>query len=502
MPSTLEQLNPTRVKLTVEIPFEELKPHLAKAYKEIAEQVSIPGFRKGKVPPAVIDQRFGRGVVLQEAIDKALPGAYQNAVVEAGVFPMGQPDVEITRLEDNDLVEFTAEVDVRPEFDLPDFSALEAVVEDVQVGDDAVEERIEMLRQRFATLTVVDRAAADGDVLSISLVASQDGVPLTDATADDVTYQIGGGAGMLEGLDEAVTGLKAGETKTFTSTLVGGAFRGQEADIEVTVTKVQEQELPDVDDDFAQLVSEFDTVEEMRDDLRRAVDAQGQAEQLAEARDKVLEVAIAAVAFELPEKLLAGELEQRRSQIENQLASAGLTVEAYLESAEDEDAETAEEFWAGIDERSEQALRAQILLDKFADENQLDVSQQELTELIFRKAQENRTSPQDEINHMMEHNHMGDWMQEIRRGKALAAMCVAATVRDASGNVIEFPRPEGDQPVVVDAAPVAEAATPAEIATSSVVAVEEPVAEEPVEEKPRKRAAAKKSSKKGEADEA
>lgn len=502
MPSTLEQLNPTRVKLTVEIPFEELKPHLAKAYKEIAEQVSIPGFRKGKVPPAVIDQRFGRGVVLQEAIDKALPGAYQNAVVEAGVFPMGQPDVEITKLEDNDLVEFTAEVDVRPEFDLPDFSALEAVVEDVQVGDDAVEERIEMLRQRFATLTVVDRAAADGDVLSISLVASQDGVPLTDATADDVTYQIGGGAGMLEGLDEAVTGLKAGETKTFTSTLVGGAFRGQEADIEVTVTKVQEQELPDVDDDFAQLVSEFDTVEEMRDDLRRAVDAQGQAEQLAEARDKVLEVAIAAVAFELPEKLLAGELEQRRSQIENQLASAGLTVEAYLESAEDEDAETAEEFWAGIDERSEQALRAQILLDKFADENQLDVSQQELTELIFRKAQENRTSPQDEINHMMEHNHMGDWMQEIRRGKALAAMCVAATVRDASGNVIEFPRPEGDQPVVVDAAPVAEAATPAEIATSSVVAVEEPVAEEPVEEKPRKRAAAKKSSKKGEADEA
>ena len=502
MPSTLEQFNPTRVKLTVEIPFEELKPHLAKAYKEIAEQVSIPGFRKGKVPPAVIDQRFGRGVVLQEAIDKALPGAYQNAVVEAGVFPMGQPDVEITKLEDNDLVEFTAEVDVRPEFDLPDFSALEAVVEDVQVGDDAVEERIEMLRQRFATLTVVDRAAADGDVLSISLVASQDGVPLTDATADDVTYQIGGGAGMLEGLDEAVTGLKAGETKTFTSTLVGGAFRGQEADIEVTVTKVQEQELPDVDDDFAQLVSEFDTVEEMRDDLRRAVDAQGQAEQLAEARDKVLEVAIAAVAFELPEKLLAGELEQRRSQIENQLASAGLTVEAYLESAEDEDAETAEEFWAGIDERSEQALRAQILLDKFADENQLDVSQQELTELIFRKAQENRTSPQDEINHMMEHNHMGDWMQEIRRGKALAAMCVAATVRDASGNVIEFPRPEGDQPVVVDAAPVAEAATPAEIATSSVVAVEEPVAEEPVEEKPRKRAAAKKSSKKGEADEA
>lgn len=508
MPSTLEQLNPTRVKLTVEIPFEELKPHLARAYKEIAEQVSIPGFRKGKVPPAVIDQRFGRGVVLQEALDKALPDAYQNAVVESGVFPMGQPEVEVTKLEDNDLVEFTAEVDVRPEFDLPDFAALEAVVDDVEIGEGAVDERIEMLRQRFATLTPVDRPAVEGDVLSISLVASQDGQPLADATADEVTYQIGGGAGMLEGLDEAVTGLGVGESKTFTSTLVGGAFRGQEAEIEVTVTKVQEQELPEVDDEFAQLVSEFDTVEEMREDLRRAIDAQGEAEQLAEARDKVLEAAIAAVSFELPEKLLANELEQRRGQIENQLASAGLTVEAYLEGADDEDAETADEFWAGIDERSEQALRAQILLDKFAEENQVDVSQQELTELIFRKAQENRTSPQDEINHMMEHNHMGDWMQEIRRGKALAAMCLAATVRDASGNVVTFPQPEAEQAVEQPAEP----ATPADIAGSSLVApdetvveeevvVEEVVAEEPVAE-PKKKAASKKSSKKDEAVEA
>ncbi len=438
MPSTSEQLSPTRVKLTVEIPFTELKPHLDKAYKEIASQVNIPGFRKGKVPAAVIDQRFGRGVVLQEAINEALPKAYQEAVAESGIVPMGQPDVDVTKLEDNDVVEFTAEVDVRPEFDLPDFSSLEATVDAPQVTDEAVEERISVLRQRFATTTEVDRAAADGDVLSIDLAAAQDGRQLDESTAEGVTYKIGEGVGMLDGLDEAVTGLKAGETATFTSKLVGGEFRGQEADITVTVGKVSEQELPEVDDEFAAMISEFDTVEEMKADLRKAVENQVQNEQLADARDKVLEAALAKTDFELPQALLATELETRRKQIEQQLAQGGMSVETYLDQAEDEDAQTVEEFWKTIDERSEQAVRAQLLLDKYADDNSLEVSQQELTELIFRKAQENNHSPQDEINHMMEHNHMGDWMQEIRRGKALALICAAATVQDSEGNAVDM----------------------------------------------------------------
>ncbi|TRY19648.1 trigger factor [Tessaracoccus rhinocerotis] len=493
MPSTLEQLSPTRVKLTVEIPFADLKPHLDKAYKEIAEQVTIPGFRKGKVPAAVIDQRFGRGVVLQEAINEALPDAYQNAVVESNIKPMGQPDVDVTKLEDNELIEFTAEVDVRPEFELPELSSVEATVEKVETGEEAVDERIELLRQRFATNTVVDRPAKDGDVLSISLVASQNGEPLADATAEDVTYKIGDGNGMLEGLDEAVIGLSAGETKTFTSTLVGGAFRGQEAEIEVTVTKVQEQELPAVDDEFAQLVSEFDTVAEMREDLSKAVAQQGEAEQLADARDKVLEAIIAKTEFEVPEKLLSAELEARRQQIERQLANGGLSVEDYLETAEEEDAETPEEFWAAIDERSEQAVRAQIVLDKYADDNSLDVSQQELTELIFRKAQENRTTPQDEINHMMEHNHMGDWMQEIRRGKALAAMCLAATVKDSEGNVVEFPQPTSDEVDQIQQIVEQAEKSAADVAGESVVAADEPE-EAPVEEAAEEPKAAKKKA--------
>ncbi|MFV0429671.1 MAG: trigger factor [Arachnia sp.] len=439
MPSTSEALSPTRVKLTVEIPFDELKPHLDKAYRGIADQVTIPGFRKGKVPAAVIDQRFGRGVVLQEAINEALPEAYNAAVAEAEITPMGQPEVDVTKLEDNELVEFTAEVDVRPTFELPDFTAVNATVDAVAASDEAVDERVELLRQRFATTIEVERAAADGDVVTIDLKASQDSQPLPEAEAEGVTYKIGEGVGMLEGLDEALTGMSAGETKTFTSTLVGGAHRGQEAEVEVSLTKVSEQELPEVDDEFAQLVSEFDTVEQMREDLERAVVNQARAEQLEFARDKVLEAALADLDFEVPAGVLAAELEGRRQQVEQQLTRGGLTVEQYLEDSDEEEASTAEEFWAKIDERSTAALRAQILLDTYADVNSVDVSQQDLTELIFRKAQENRTSPQDEINHMMEHNHMAEWMQEVRRGKALAAIIAAATITDSNGDAVEVP---------------------------------------------------------------
>lgn len=437
MPSTLEKLNPTRVKLTVEIPFADLKPHLDRAYKEIAEQVNIPGFRKGKVPAAVVDQRFGRGVVLQEAINEAVPVAYNAAITEHKIVPMAQPEVEVTKLEDNELVEFTAEVDVRPEVTLPDFAKVEATVGNLADVDELVDERIGLLRERFATATEVDRAAAAGDVLTIDLLAAQGGETLPDATAEGLTYKVGGERNMLEGLDEAVTGLKAGESATFTSTLVGGQFRGQEAEITVTVQKVSEQQLPEVDDEFAQLISEFDTVEEMKADLRKGAEQQVKADQLAEARDKVLEAVVEQVEVPLPGGVLTRELEARRNQVERQLAAGGLTVEEYLADAEDEDAEDADAFWASIDKRSEQALKAQVVLDVYADEKSIEVSQQELTELIFRKAQQNGTSPQDEINHMMEHNHMAEWMQEIRRGKSLAAICADAKVTDADGNEID-----------------------------------------------------------------
>jgi len=372
VPSTVEQLAPSRVKLTVEIPFADLKPALDKAYKQIAEQVSIPGFRKGKVPAAVIDQRFGRGVVLQEAINDHLPKAYNDAVQEHEISPLGQPDIEVTKLADNDLVEFTAELDVRPAFDLPDLSTIKAEVSNAEVGENEVEERLQMLRENFASTNVVERAARQGDVVVIDLEGRRDGELLEDATATGVSYKIGSG-GMLDGLDEAVTGLSAGEDATFTSTLVGGANKGEEADIKVSVTQVMEQELPEVDDEFAQLISEFDTVEEMRADLTKAVENQARMGQLADARDKVLEEVIKVTEFELPENLVKAEIEARREQVAQQLAAAGLTVEQYLEEAVDEEAKDADEFWATIEKRSTDALRAQIVLDKMADDDEIGV---------------------------------------------------------------------------------------------------------------------------------
>lgn len=449
MPSTVEQLSPSRVKLTVSVPFADLKPSLDKAYKEIASQVNIPGFRKGKVPSMVIDQRFGRGMVLQEAINDAVPDLYGKAVEESGVTPLGQPEIEVTKLEDNEELEFTAEVDVRPEFDVPDLSKVEVSVDNVTPDDSMIDEQIDMLRQRFGTTNDVERAAAEGDVVTIDLVATKDGESLQDATAEGITYTAGSG-GMLDGLDDAIAGLSAGESKDFVSTLVGGPNKGEEVDVTVTVSKVSEQQLPEVDDDFAQLVSEFDTIDEMREDLSARVVEMAKAEQIAGARDKVLEAIIADLDFEVPEGVAKSEIETRNEQIDKQLAQAGMTLQQYLDEAEEEEATSAEEFRATMESRSNDALKAQMLLDKVADEQQIGVEQEDLTEHIFRKAQQNESSPEQEMQHMMEHNHLPEWMTEIRRGKALEYIVSQATVTDADGNVVEVAQPKVVEPELED----------------------------------------------------
>jgi len=431
----VEKLGPSRAKLTVEIPWTDLKPHLDKAYREIATQVTIPGFRKGKVPPMVIDQRFGRGAVLQEAINAALPSAYEAAVTEAGIIPLGEPEVDVTKLEDGETVEFTAELDIRPDFEVPDASTVSVTVDALGDTDAEVDSRIEMLRSRFATATEVERAAGEGDVVTINLVGTRDGEQLQDATAEGITYQIGSG-GMIDGLDEAVTGLSAGESATFSSTLVGGELEGEPADITVTVTKVSEQELPEVDDEFAQLVSEFDTVEEMKADLASSVSEMARLEQAAKGRDLVLEALVDQVDLELPEKLLTSEIEARKEQINDQLNRAGLTLERYLDQAEEE-AKTPEEFWAELEASTQRGLKAQLLLDKVADDSEVGIEQADLSELLVRKAAQAGTSPEQEAQHMMEHNHTGAWMQEIRRNKALARIVAAATVTDTEGNPVD-----------------------------------------------------------------
>lgn len=440
MKSAVESLSPTRAKLTVEVPFDELKPSLDKAYKTIAQQINVPGFRRGKVPPAVIDRQVGRGAVLDQAINEALPKVYVEALRENSLEPLAQPEIEVTRLEDKELLEFTAEVDVKPEIELPEYDGLEASVEDLAVTDEDVDAQLDNLRERFGTLADVERPAADGDFVSIDLVATKDGEVVPGAEVAGMSYQVGRG-GMLDGLDEALTGLSAGESTEFTSQLVGGDLVGEDVAVKVTVNGVQEQELPELDDDFAQTASEFDTVAELRDDVRARLTRGKRLEQATEARDAVLEALLEKVSVPLPETMVTDELNARREGVEQQLAMAGITMDKYLE----DEGQTIEEFEADLERRVRDAVAAQFLLDEIAKREELGVEQNDLSQHIVRRAQQSGQDPQEFANHMFEHNHIPELVQEILRGKALATLVESAVVTDASGNRVELKnlRPDG-----------------------------------------------------------
>src|ERR1700684_3045396 len=278
----VEELSPTRVKLTIEVPFEELKKSLDQAYREVGRQVRVPGFRPGKVPPRVIDQRVGRGAVLEQAINDAVPQFYSQAVAESEVVPLGQPDVEVTKLDDGKELEFTAEVDIRPKFELPPLESISVTVDNAEVTPDQVEEYLTALRERFASLKTVERTVADGDFVSIDLAASVDGKAVDDAQATGVSYEVGTDT-MLDGLDAALAGMSAGETKTFTAELAGGKHEGMEAEVQVTVNSVKVKELPELDDEFAQSASEYDTVGELRASTRKQMESMRKAGQAGEA---------------------------------------------------------------------------------------------------------------------------------------------------------------------------------------------------------------------------
>ncbi len=440
MKSAVETLSPTRAKLTVEVPFEELKPSLDAAYKKIAAQINIPGFRRGKVPPSVIDRQVGRGAVLDEAINEMLPKKYIEALEANELLPLAQPEIEVTRLEDNEVLEFTAEVDVRPEVELPAYDGLEAQVADIEVTDADVEEQLQALRERFGTLSDVERKVEDGDFVVLDLKATQDGEVVDGAEVAGMSYRVGRG-GMIEGLDEALVGMSAGEEKTFATQLVGGDLVGSDVEVAVSVSQVQEQELPELDDDFAQEASEFDSVEELTADVRERLGRGKRLEQAAAARDAVLEVLLEKVEIPLPEGIVAEELTTRRQGVEQQLAYAGITMESYL----DDEGQTVDEFEADLEKRVREAVAAQFILDEVAKKEELGVEQNELSEHLVRRAQQSGQDPQEFANHMFEHNHVPEMIQEILRGKALATIVESAVVKDASGAVLDLKnlRPDG-----------------------------------------------------------
>ncbi|CAM5365090.1 trigger factor [Streptomyces griseorubiginosus] len=448
MKSAVETLNPTRVRLSIEVPFEELKDSLDAAYKKINQQVTVKGFRKGKIPARVIDQRFGRGAVLEEAVNDALPKFYTEAVNEAEIDVLGQPEVDITELKDGETLNFTAEVDVRPTIEIPDYSGIEVEVDAVEVTDEDIEKSVEQLRERFASTSPVERAAEDGDVVTIDLEAKVDGEVLEDGVASGVSYTIGSGE-LLDGIDDAVKGLEAGGEATFTSELKGGSAAGKEAEVTVKVTQVAARELPALDDEFAQLASEFDTLEELKADSRKRLENMKQYDQATQAQERVLEKLLELVEVPVPEKLLEDEINTRKHNLEHhQLGQMGLDLEKYLEIQ----GKTAEEFDTETKDAAVKGIKTQFVLDELVKREKLNVNQEELTEHLMRRAASSGMSPDQFAQAVVEGGQVPLLVGEVARGKALAVVVEAATVKDTNGEVIDLDDDEDETAETVQAA--------------------------------------------------
>ena len=416
--STAENLSPTRVKLTVEVPFEEVKPALDKAFKDIANQVQIPGFRKGKIPARLIEQRFGREIVVDQAVNEGLNTWFSAAIAEAEVTPISRPEVDVTATPDAENAEgpvaFTAEFDVRPTIELPDYKGLKVTVEPAQATEEDEQKALDALRSRFGSLKDVDRPAAQDDFVTMNLTATVDGEQVDQA--EGLSYQVGAGT-MLEGIDEALVGMTAGETKDFTAPLAGGDQAGQDASCTVTVQSVKVRELPEVDDDFAQMASEFDTADELRADLTKQAEQAKKFEQGIQARDKVLDHLLDNTEIPLPEGIVEAEIHQHLEQ------------EGRLED---------DEHRAEVDESTRKTLTTQFLLDALATAEEIEVGQPELIEYLVMQSQQYGMDPNQFAQLLDQQGQVEAMVGEVARRKALAAALDKAKIVDADGNAIDL----------------------------------------------------------------
>jgi trigger factor len=429
----VEELTPTRVRLSVEVPFDELKPSLDKAYREVGKQVRIPGFRPGRVPPPVIDRRVGRDVVLSQAVNDAIPDLYAKAVAEGDVYALGQPEVEITSIDDGKELTFTVEVDIRPKFELPDFSTLAVTVDDTVVTPDDVAEYLGSLQERFASLKSVQRAVQPDDYVSIDLSATVDGKPVEDAQASGLSYQVGSES-LLDGLDTALIGMASGDSATFTTELAGGEFAGREADVTVTVHSVKTKEVPGLDDDFAQLASEFDTLGELRADTRAQLERMKSTQQVIQARDRALDALLDAVDIPLPDSVVADEANQSRESVMQQLQRARATLDGYLEMS----GQTPEQFEADVEERARKSVKVSLILDQLARQEELGVDQAELSAYVTRQAEQMGVPPERLAQQLAENGQLSFAAAEVLRGKAMNLIAERVKVTDESGHKVDI----------------------------------------------------------------
>jgi trigger factor len=430
--SSVEVLSPTRVRLDVEVAYSELEPHVANAYKKVASQVNIPGFRKGKIPAAMIDQRVGRGAVIDEAINSALPEFYGQAAREHKVAVIGRPEVDVKEFVDRDKLVFSVEVDVRPEVKLPDFSKMVIEVDDVKVEDSDVEEQIEALRTRFGTLTTVDREVKMGDFATLDMTAFIDGAEVDGGQANDISYEVGSDK-MIDGLDGILIGMKVGDVKQFETKLVGQQD-GEKGEVKATVKAVKERELPPVDDAFAKLASEFDTIAELKADFVVRLERVKKMEQGAQARDRLVEKLLADNEIPVPDNLVELEVNDH------------LEGEGRMEDAEHR---------AEVDGQVRASLKSDFLLDAIVQAEDVQITEIELTEYLVRTSQRYGMAPQQFAEELQKAGQIQQLVAEVTRAKALASVLGRVTVKDASGNVIDLealaPKPANPADLVEEA---------------------------------------------------
>jgi trigger factor len=430
--STVEQLSPTRVRINVEVPFTELKPDFDRAYKELAKQIRLPGFRPGKAPAKLLEARVGREALLDQVINEALPSRYGQAVTESDVKPLGQPEIEVTKKEYGEELVFTAEVDVRPEFTLPDLSALKITVDPIEISDEDVDGELQSLRARFGTLTGVERAAASGDFVSIDLSATIGGEDVPEAATKGLSHEVGSGQ-LIDGLDDAIVGLSAGESKVFTTELAAGAHAGKEAEVTVTLGSVKERELPEPDDEFAQLASEFDTIDELRENLADQVRQVKRVQQAEQIRINALEALIAEVDVPLPEAIVQAQVD---STLHNALHGLDHD-EAKLAEALEKQGTTREKFETDARSEAEKAVKTQLLLDALGDDLDIQVSQEDLTERLVVTSRQYGIEPQQLLGYLQQQNQLPAMFADVRRGLTIAAAVESATVTDTDGTVVD-----------------------------------------------------------------
>jgi trigger factor len=430
--STVEKLSPTRVRINVEVPFTELQPDFDRAYKELAKQVRLPGFRPGKAPAKLLEARVGRGAVLQQVVNDALPSRYSEAVTATEVTPLGQPEIEVTKIEDGEELVFTAEVDVRPDIELPDLSALKISVEPIEINDDEVAAELESLRARFGTLKGVERPAQTGDFVSIDLSATVDGEDLPDAATEGLSHEVGSGQ-LIDGLDDAIVGLGEGESKVFTTKLAAGEHAGDDAEVTVTVKSIKERELPEADDEFAQLASEFDTIEELRENLVDQVKRVKRIHQAETIRDNALELLLETVEVPLPEAIVQAQVDQT---VHNAIHGLDHDEDKFAEALEAEGS-SREKFDTETREAAEKAVKTQLLMDAIADDLDIQVGQNDLTERLVLMSRQYGIEPAQLLQILQQNNQLPAMFADVRRGLTVAAVVEAATVTDTDGNVVD-----------------------------------------------------------------